>query len=408
MRLDIPYGQGFLNIELPSYSRVEQFVPPSMPKLADLSSSFSESIVKSSFAGNDGSKNFVIVLDYPETSHYCMTLLHSLLEHMQVMGYSHEAGKVILSTNRYREPQVKNCLDVAISFGMEIITHRDDDPKMFTEVGTTPTNGTTVFLNKEYLEADLKIVVGRVYPHLFYGASGGPASLVYGLSSKSTKMQNEKLSIQNECAQFDFETVMFKDMFESYNLAKPTYSINLVCDWIGTPVALHSGEGYAAWTNAISSSIDATAKIRPPKLDVVIVSAGGSFWDYTFYDAVSALRTAAAITRVGGTIFLIAECSDGLGPDGFLQGFSLLESIDDIHAITKNHYDYGMSRAIYTHKLVESKQVILCSRMRESLVEEKLGFTPVHDPQEGVKIILDKMGSKARFGYIANGNMILV
>jgi nickel-dependent lactate racemase len=62
------------------------------------------------------------------------------------------------------------------------------------------------------------------------------------------------------------------------------------------------------------------------KRDVVIVSCGGFPHDINLIQAHKALDMAALACKDGGTIVLLAECSDGLGRADFLKWFDESDS----------------------------------------------------------------------------------
>jgi nickel-dependent lactate racemase len=64
--------------------------------------------------------------------------------------------------------------------GVQIRCHDATDPAGLVSVGSTAA-GDEVFLNKTYLEADLRILTGLIEVHLMAGASGGRKSICPGL-----------------------------------------------------------------------------------------------------------------------------------------------------------------------------------------------------------------------------------
>ena len=48
--------------------------------------------------------------------------------------------------------------------------------------------GCDVYLNKEYVEADFRIVTGFIEPHFFAGFSGGPKGIMPGIAGIETIM----------------------------------------------------------------------------------------------------------------------------------------------------------------------------------------------------------------------------
>ena len=60
-------------------------------------------------------------------------------------------------------------------------------PSTLDAVGTT-SSGVAVHLNREFLQADVRITTGFVEPHFFAGFSGGPKMVAPGLAGLATVM----------------------------------------------------------------------------------------------------------------------------------------------------------------------------------------------------------------------------
>lgn len=59
-------------------------------------------------------------------------------------------------------------------------------------LGGTP-RGTPIWVNREYLEAELRIVVGAIEPHQFVGFSSGVKSAAIGLGGYATAVHNHSM-----------------------------------------------------------------------------------------------------------------------------------------------------------------------------------------------------------------------
>ena len=68
-----------------------------------------------------------------------------------------------------------------------VINHDSRDPSTLGRAGVTST-GVEVFLNRAWLDADIRITTGFVEPHFFAGFSGGPKMVAPGLAGLETVM----------------------------------------------------------------------------------------------------------------------------------------------------------------------------------------------------------------------------
>ena len=65
----------------------------------------------------------------------------------------------------------------------------DHDGTSEDHLGVGRVDGTSVLLQREYVEADLRIITGFVEPHFFAGFSGGPKAVCPGLAANSTILE---------------------------------------------------------------------------------------------------------------------------------------------------------------------------------------------------------------------------
>ena len=101
----------------------------------------------------------------------------------------------------------------------------------------------------------------------------------------------------------------------------PAFSINTIVNEEKQAVRLYAGDWRLAHRAACDYYLDRFSVPIPSKRDIVIVSSGGFPHDINLIQAHKALDMAALACNDGGTIILLAECSDGLGRPDFLKWF---------------------------------------------------------------------------------------
>ena len=70
-----------------------------------------------------------------------------------------------------------------------VLNHDAEDPDQLVSVGQTA-SGAPALLNRQALDADLRIVTGFIEPHFFAGFSGGPKGIMPGVAGLETVMSN--------------------------------------------------------------------------------------------------------------------------------------------------------------------------------------------------------------------------
>jgi nickel-dependent lactate racemase len=188
--------------------------------------------------------------------------------------------------------------------------HRDAD---LVDVGFTP-RGTPIRLHRCAVEADLVVATGCIRPHYFAGFGAGVKAIFPGLGEARAIRINHALKTQpdsragivdgNPCRE-DLE-----DAFRA--LSTPTFLLNGVCAPDNRVYAAVAGDPIEAF-RAGASLARAWFSARSPRAPLVIASDALPV-TASLYQAAKIAAAVAPLVTEGGTIALVAECGDGVGP----------------------------------------------------------------------------------------------
>ena len=98
---------------------------------------------------------------------------------------------ILVATGTHRantDAELRRMLGDAIVDRYAVLNHSAFDDSILVRAGDTP-DGIPIYLNRNWLEADLRITVGFVEPHFFAGFSGGPKMVAPGLAGFDTIMR---------------------------------------------------------------------------------------------------------------------------------------------------------------------------------------------------------------------------
>jgi nickel-dependent lactate racemase len=199
------------------------------------------------------------------------------------------------------------------------------------------------------------------------------------------------------------ETPSCIDMLEIAQIAGLDFIINAVLDWQGNLAQVVAGNSRSSWKSGLDSAFRIASVEYTRKADIAIVSAGGNPLDNTLYDAIDCLYPALEVTEHGASIVLLAECSEDVGPNGFLRGMSEYSSAQEVLIASDTNFEFGMEKAYFFWNVLNSRNVIMCSRLHESLVEERLHCTAVKDPQEGLEAAQSMLASSKKVAILNDG-----
>ena len=90
--------------------------------------------------------------------------------------------------------------------------------------------GRQVFVNRQYLEADVRILTGLIEPHLFAGFSGGPKAVLPGICDIDTILDNHGVVLLSNplttYANLDFNPV-WDEMAKVATATNPSFLLNV-------------------------------------------------------------------------------------------------------------------------------------------------------------------------------------
>ncbi|MEQ1761617.1 MAG: nickel-dependent lactate racemase, partial [Pyrinomonadaceae bacterium] len=244
--------------------------------------------------------------------------------------------RIIFSTGIHRrvtEEEKHKILTPFVAQRIKVLDHDPRDLMQIVRLGETD-SGTPVELNRALIEHDHVILIGGVSFHYFAGFTGGRKLVCPGLASSKTVAATHKLA-------FDCERLVRREGVASGLLdgnpvheafAEVALKINVsFCittdvNEAGEIVALHCGDLTSSHRAACDDFAERHTVEITEKRDIVIVSCGGQPHDVNLIQAHKALEAAAAACNDGGTIVLLAECSEGPGRADFLNWFDVESS----------------------------------------------------------------------------------
>jgi nickel-dependent lactate racemase len=411
MRVDLRYGEGSLPLELSDRFSIEQVVPQTVTEHPDIASELLrviESPVDSLPFSQRVSEvdSIVIVVNRIEYHDLIEELLHSLLNSVETFSFNPDNVSIIYPIPpeaRITKSDVDDFLGNPESRGHQLILHNPDNKPSLELVGETPSYSTPVHINERYLCADMKIGLGEIRPDVFYGATGGRMSVIPSVSGIRTITRNAKLRAIGDIGPFNLDTPSCIDMQETTQLAGLDFIVNTVSDWEGNVAHVVAGDPFSSWESGVNSATSLARADYSKHADIAIVSAGGNPFDATLCDAIDSLYPACEATVHGGAIILVAECGEEVGPNGFIRGMSEFTSEAEVQIAAETNFKIGFEKARFLWNVLSSRNVVICSRLRKSLVEERFHCTAVKDPQEGLEVAQSMLTSSNKIAILNDG-----
>ena len=318
----LQYGKSGLPITVPDSSRIVE--PTHLPGLADESAAVAAALRAPIGTPplremvRPGDKVAIVISDItrPTPNEKLVPWLIRELPHVD------PAQIVIINgtgTHRDQTPEeFVQMLGAETAARYRIINNACQDPATQAHVGRS-SFGCEVFLNREYVEADFRIVTGFIEPHFLAGFSGGPKAIMPGIAGIETIMtfHNARMIGDPLATWGNMLNNPLQDMTREINrLCKPHFMLNVTLNGAKAITAVFAGELFAAHDAGCAFAKEHAMVRCPERFDVVITSNSGYPLDQNLYQAVKGMSAAQKIVRRGGTIICAAECSDGLPAHG--------------------------------------------------------------------------------------------
>lgn len=324
MTLFLPYGKGQLPLELPAPWKADWIAPApataAAQPLQTVEAALAAPVGDVRLEDFRGARSVAIAINDKTRPVPHDVLLPPLLDRLEALGIPPTSIKLLIATGAHAPmpaEEFARVLPPAILARYPVVSHDCDDQANLRYLGQTQ-RGTPVWINRYFMEADLRIVVGNVEPHQFQGFSGGAKSAAIGLGGRVTINANHAMlrDPQAQPCRYD-DNPMRQDVEEIGALAGIHFALNGILTSTKALTQAVAGSPRAVMESAIPL---ARAIFETPisnRYELIIAAAGGYPKDINFYQAQKALAHASLAVKEQGMVVLVAACPEGIGSRGY-------------------------------------------------------------------------------------------
>ncbi len=243
---------------------------------------------------------------------------------------------VLVATGTHRgnsESELRAMFGDAVVDTVRIVNHDARDRAGLTWLGEFGA-GVPVWLNSEWVAADVRITTGFVEPHFFAGFSGGPKLVAPGLAALETVLVlHDAQRIGHPRAAWGIieGNPVHDDVRAIAAATGVTFGFDVVLNRDQEVVAAFGGDLAAMHAAAVRTARAVAMRPVPQLFDVVVTTNSGFPLDQNLYQAVKGMSAAYQVARPGGTIVCAAECRDGFPDHGSYR--EVLASADSPSAL---------------------------------------------------------------------------
>ncbi|MDR1963061.1 MAG: nickel-dependent lactate racemase [Planctomycetaceae bacterium] len=203
-------------------------------------------------------------------------------------------------------------------------------------------HGVPIWIDRRYLNADVKILTGLIEPHFMAGFSGGRKSICPGIAAAETiGPWHSPRFLEHDNARFGCieNNPVHEEQLEIAIKSGCDFIVNVVIDHHRDILAVVAGDMDQAHREGVGIARQFVTDTVEKPVDVVITSAAGYPLDKTWYQSIKGIIGAVEILKPGGTIILAAACDEGLGSKEFEEIANRFPTIESfINAILANQF----------------------------------------------------------------------
>jgi nickel-dependent lactate racemase len=199
-----------------------------------------------------------------------------------------------------------------------IINHAAQDPSTLSRAGTTR-DGRPVFLNRAYVEADRRIVVGFIEPHFMAGFSGGYKGIFPALADIDSITHYHRAAViadpKSTWGVLDDNPTQAQ-IRANGALLPLDFCVNVTLNRDRAITGVYCGDAIAAHERGCAAA-KATAMVASARAYPIVVTTNGGYpLDQNLYQTVKGMSAGAQVVEDGGYILTAARCNDGFPDHG--------------------------------------------------------------------------------------------
>jgi nickel-dependent lactate racemase len=345
-------------------------------------------------------------------------ILPFILEEIHSVGIPDAAVTIFMGMGTHR-PMTEE--ELRIKLGDDVrqrytVINRDYREGDFVDLGHTE-SGTPIEINREILEADFKITVGNVIPHISAGWGGGSKMILPGVcSQKTTDMMHLMACIVQPVLEV-IGTRDNKPRAEMDAIAQKIgldFIVNTVMDEDKNLLGVFAGHFVEAHRKATELAEKVMVVPIPAQADILIVSANPCHFDY--WQGIKPYTYCHRAVREGGVIIFMLDGTEGLCGDAPSHEETVRKYLpwsfeDQKAAVERGEVEdlvglnVPMYHATVRHRVI--KTICVTNHLAQEDIDA-LEFDTAPSVQAALEEAYELLGRDAKVGVIPFGGETLV
>jgi len=338
MRVHLEYGRSGLEVELPDRNVVKCLGYRPAAPVPDPTAAIQEVLARPTGTrpladlARGRQSACVVICDVTRPVPNAV-LLPPILAVLESNGIPRDRIVILVATGLHRPNVGDELVEMVgreVADGYRAENHHGCERDEHVHLGESP-RGVPIWIDRRYVEADLKITTGLIEPHFMAGFSGGRKLVCPGIAGIETVRAwhsprfLEHANARSGC--IDDNPVHEENTWIARR-AGCDFIVNVVIDAERQILKVVAGDMEAAWLEGVEYVRGLVRDTVAEPVDIVVTSSAGYPLDTTYYQSVKGMVAAMEIVKPGGTVIVAASMSEGIGSKPFQSLFDTHASLD--------------------------------------------------------------------------------
>ncbi len=323
MLTELPYGKTKIPVQIAA-EEVREITPRFVPGLPDERGAFLDALRKPlgcealSPQISPAHKVAIVIPDITRAlpSDRLLTWLFEALPQLSPANVV-----IIIGTGTHRPntgEEIRNMVGADIAARFEVINHDAFDPATLALIGSRE-GGLPILMNRRFVEADRRIIMGFIEPHFMAGFSGGYKAIFPGITDLDSIMFYHRAAVigdpRSTWGNLDRNPTQ-EQIRRNGGQIRVDFCVNVTLNRLGQITGFFCGDVITAHDKGCAFAKDTAMVKCEREYPIVVTSNSGYPLDQNLYQAVKGMSAAAQIVAPGGLIVVAARCNDGFPDHG--------------------------------------------------------------------------------------------
>ena len=325
------------------------------------------------------------------------------------IGVPDQCITVLIGTGTHRgsTPEEQQRMLGTAATRFRVINHECESKTDLIDLGKS-TCGGTCWMNRHWVEADLRIATGFIEPHFYAGFSGGSKAVIPGIAGLETVRHFHRAALiaqPNATWGKTSGNPLQRLTREMTAFCPPHFIVNVTLNRIKEITGIYAGNVTEAHDAGCAAALKETAVEVERRYPVVVTSNSGYPLDQNFYQTIKGISSATRIVEPGGVVLILSRCNLGLPAEGdFASILGDPKNNSDLHVAIQcakiTRHDQWQVQTLL--QCLEKATVILHSDL--SAADRKRTRTLHSDnPEKTLRELIREAGKPLPVAFLPNG-----